>query len=297
MNFAEMTAKIGQGDGFIAALDQSGGSTPTALAGYGVGEDDWDGEEDMFAQIHAMRCRVVESDAFTGDKVLGAILFERTMEGCTPSGTSIPERLKQKGVVPFLKVDKGMHDIADGGQTMKPMPQLAQMCARAKSLGVFGTKMRSVIHDANETGVAAVVAQQMDFGLEILGHGLVPILEPEVSLKSETRSAADALVLSNMLEQLDRVPDGKQVILKLTIPAEANTYAPLVAHPKVLRVVALSGGYTRDEAVRELAKNSGMIASFSRALLQELRVSMDDAEFDAALAEAIDEIRAASMAG
>ncbi len=297
MNFAEMTAKVGTGDGFIAALDQSGGSTPKALAGYGVSEDDWDGEEDMFAQIHAMRCRVVESDAFTGEKVIGAILFERTMEGCTPSGTGIPERLKQKGVVPFLKVDKGMHDVADGAQTMKPMPGLGEMCARAKSLGMFGTKMRSVIHEANEAGVAAVIAQQMDFGLEILGHGLVPILEPEVSLKSETRSAADALVLSNMLEQLDRVPDGKQVILKLTIPAEANTYAPLVTHPKVLRVVALSGGYTRDEAVRELAKNSGMIASFSRALLQELRVSMDDAEFDAALAEAIDEIRAASMAG
>jgi fructose-bisphosphate aldolase class I len=296
MNHEEMRQKIATGEGFIAALDQSGGSTPKALRGYGVADDAWEGEDEMFAKIHEMRCRIVESPAFTGDKVLGAILFERTMEGCNREGIAIPERLRGKGIVPFLKVDKGMHDTENGAQLMKPMPQLGEMCTRARELGVFGTKMRSVIHDADEGGIAANIAQQMDVGLEILSHGLTPILEPEVSLKSETRGGAEAMVLSHAIEQLERVPRGQQVMWKLTIPAQPNTYKALTEHPKVLRVVALSGGYSRSEACRELAKNTGMIASFSRALLQELREEMDDQRFDAALETAIEEIRCASIA-
>ena len=297
MNFDEMKAQIAKGDGFIAALDQSGGSTPKALAGYGVAESEYSGDDEMFAKIHEMRCRIVESPAFTGEKVVGAILFEKTMDGCNSEGMPIPQRLAGKGIVPFLKVDKGMHDEANGVQLMKDMPELAEQCARAKKLGVFGTKMRSVVHEANQQGIADAVRQQMDFGLEILGHGLVPILEPEVSLKSSTRADAEAHLLAAFQEQLERVPEGQQVMLKLTIPSEPNLYLPLVQHPKVLRVVALSGGYGRDEACRELAKNTGMIASFSRALLEELRAQMDDAQFNAALGGAIDEIHAASVAG
>ena len=296
MTFDEMKAKMAQGEGFIAALDQSGGSTPKALAGYGVAEHEWSGDDEMFARIHEMRCRIIESPAFTGDKILGAILFEKTMEGCDPEGLPIPERLRGKGIVPFLKVDKGMHDTANGVQLMKDMPELDANCARAKELGVFGTKMRSVIHEANEQGVADNVRQQMDFGLQILADGLVPILEPEVSLKSDSRSQAEALLLAAMLDELNRVPEGQQVMLKLTIPSEPDLYKPLTEHPKVLRVVALSGGYARDEACRELAKNHGMIASFSRALLEELRAQMDDARFDEALENAIDEIYEASKA-
>ena len=294
MNFDQMKAKIAAGDGFIAALDQSGGSTPKALAGYGVAESEWSGDEEMFAKIHEMRCRIVESKAFTGDKIVGAILFEKTMEGCNPEGIPIPQRLREKGIVPFLKVDKGMHDTENGVQLMKDIPELDAMCARAKELGVFGTKMRSVIHEANEKGVADNVRQQMDFGLQILGNGLVPILEPEVSLKSETRPQAEAQLLAAMLDQLDRVPEGQQVMLKLTIPSQPDLYKPLTEHPKVLKVVALSGGYSREEACAELAKNHGMIASFSRALLQELRAQMDDAQFDEALSSAIDAIYSAS---
>ena len=297
MNRQEMTAKIANGEGFIAALDQSGGSTPKALRGYGVEDSEWEGEDEMFAKIHEMRCRIIESPSFTGEKVLGAILFERTMEGCNPEGIPIPERLTGKGIVPFLKVDKGMHDPENGAQLMKPMSTLAQNCARAKELGVFGTKMRSVIHEADEKGVAANISQQMDFGLEILSHGLTPILEPEVSLKSETRGAAEAMVLSNALDQLERVPAGSQVMWKLPLPVQPNTYQALVDHPKVLRVVALSGGYSRDEACAELKKNSGIVASFSRALLEELRAQMDDHRFNEALEKAIDEIYRASMAG
>lgn len=297
MNHAEMTTKIADGSGFIAALDQSGGSTPKALRGYGVEDGEWSGDEEMFAKIHAMRCRIVNSPAFTGEKILGAILFEKTMEGCTDDGMAIPHKLAGKGIVPFLKVDAGMHDAENGAQLMKDMPRLDAMCARAKELGVFGTKMRSVIHEANEAGVAANIAQQMDFGLQILGHGLMPILEPEVSLASETRSGAEGMVLSNMLEQLERLAEDQQVMLKLTIPVQPNTYQALVDHPKVLRVVALSGGYSREEACAELAKNTGMVASFSRALLEELRAQMDDARFDKALETAIDEICSASMAG
>ncbi|MGB3739843.1 MAG: fructose bisphosphate aldolase [Pontixanthobacter sp.] len=297
MNHADMTAKIAEGNGFIAALDQSGGSTPKALRGYGVEDDAWQGDEEMFAQIHEMRCRIVTSPSFTGEKIVGAILFEKTMEGCTKDGTAIPTQLSNRGIVPFLKVDAGMHDAKDGVQLMKDMPRLDAMCARAKELGVFGTKMRSVIHDANRDGIAANIEQQMDFGLQILDNGLMPILEPEASLDGSERAQAEALLLDNAMKQLERLGDDQQVMWKLTIPSEANIYRPLIDHPKVLRVVALSGGYSREDACRELAKNHGMIASFSRALLQELRAQMDDKQFDDALSSAIDAIHGASVAG
>lgn len=296
MNFEQMKQRMATGQGFIAALDQSGGSTPKALQSYGVRNDEWSGDEEMFGKIHEMRCRIMTAPSFSSGKVIGAILFEKTMDGCTPDGLPVPEYLSQQGVVPFLKVDQGMHDTQDGAQLMKDMLKLDEMCARARQLGVFGTKMRSVIHEANEAGIRANARQQMDFGLQILGNGLIPILEPEVSLKSETRVEAERMLLAALLEELDRVPEGQQVMLKLTIPAEANLYLPLVKHPKVLRVVALSGGYGREEACRELAKNTGMIASFSRALLEELRADMDDATFDRTLGNAIEDITCASVA-
>ena len=295
MNTQEMTDRIANGEGFIAALDQSGGSTPKALSAYGVSDDSWSGDEEMFAEIHKMRCRIVTSPSFGNGKVIGAILFEKTMEGCTDDGSPIPELLSRRGIVPFLKVDNGMHDTENGAQLMKDMPNLEARCKRAKELGVFGTKMRSVIHEADDAGIKANVAQQMDYGLQILDFGLMPILEPEVSLKSDSRPQAEALLLTHMLDELNRVPEGKQVMLKLTLPSEPNLYQQLVDHPKVLKVVALSGGYSRDEACRELAKNKGMIASFSRALLEVLQADMDDGEFDAALGKAIDEIQTASM--
>ena len=295
MNIAEMTDRMANGQGFIAALDQSGGSTPKALRGYGVEDSEWSGDEEMFGKIHEMRCRIVDSPSFSSGKVIGAILFEKTMEGCNKDGSPIPELLSRRGIVPFLKVDKGMHDVENGAQLMKPIPNLVEMCRRAKELGVFGTKMRSVIHEADQQGVADNVCQQMDYALEILDGGLVPILEPEVSLQSESRAQAEALLLSNALDQMERVPEGKQVMWKLTIPSEPNLYKPLIDHPQVLRVVALSGGYGRDEACRELAKNDGMIASFSRALLEVLNAKMDDQQFDQALGNAIDEISCASV--
>ena len=297
MTFEEMKQRMATGEGFIAALDQSGGSTPKALAAYGVSDEEWSGEEEMFGKIHEMRCRIVDSPSFSNGKVLGAILFEKTMEGCNPEGSPIPELLSRRGVVPFLKVDKGMHDEENGVQLMKDMPELNANCARAKELGVFGTKMRSVIHEANREGIEANIRQQMDFGLQILSNGLVPILEPEVSLKSESRAEAESLLLGAALDQMERVPEGQQVMWKLTIPSEPNLYKPLIDHPNVLRVVALSGGYSREEACRELSKNDGMIASFSRALLEVLQANMDDQQFDQALGNAIDEIACASTGG
>lgn len=294
MNFDQMIARIRDGEGFIAALDQSGGSTPKALRAYGVEDSAWSGDEEMFAKIHEMRCRIVDAPSFGNGRVIGAILFERTMEGTNREGKPIPQVLAERGVVPFLKVDKGMHKAANGAQLMKDIPDLDAQCARAKELGVFGTKMRSVVAEPNPQGVRDAVRQQMDFGLQILGNGLVPILEPEVDLKSANRAETERLLLAAFLEELERVPEGQQVMLKLTIPAEANLYKPLVDHPKVLRVVALSGGYSREDACRELAKNDGMIASFSRALLEVLRADMDDTQFDTALGEAIDQIADAS---
>jgi len=293
MNASEMTAKIAAGRGFIAALDQSGGSTPKALRGYGIEEGAWSSDEEMFDLIHRMRARIISSPVFTGDKVIGAILFERTMDG-TVGGKPTPRALIDRGVVPFIKIDKGLEPEADGVQRMKPIPGLDALLARARGLGVFGTKERSVINLANPRGIAAVVAQQFEVARQVLAAGLVPIIEPEVNIKSPERAEADRILLAELRQALDALPGEDKVMLKLSIPAEPGLFDPLVDHPRVLRVVALSGGYRRAEACAELAKNRGMIASFSRALLEDLRHQMTDAEFDAALGEAIDEIYAAS---
>jgi fructose-bisphosphate aldolase, class I len=293
MNHQEMTARIARGNGFIAALDQSGGSTPKALRGYGITDDEWNGEDEMFARIHEMRCRIIRSPAFSGDKVVGAILFEKTMDG-TVDGVPVPQALIAKGVVPFLKIDKGLEDEADGVQLMKPMPGLDALLERAKALGVYGTKERSVINAANPDGIAAIVAQQFEVGRQVLAHGMMPILEPEYSIKAADRSEGEAILREQILKELDALPEGQQVMLKLSLPVQPNAFRRLVEHRKVLKVVALSGGYTRDEACAELARNEGMIASFSRALLDSLRAQMSDAEFDAALGQAIDAIHCAS---
>ena len=291
---AEMLEKIKSGQGFIAALDQSGGSTPKALKGYGIEEDEYSGDEEMFALIHAMRSRIVTAPCFNGDKVIGAILFERTMDG-EADGKPIPALLWERGVVPFLKVDKGLEAEADGVQLMKPNADLDALCERAVAKGVFGTKMRSVVNLANPVGVKAIVAQQFAEAARIAAHGLVPIIEPEVNIKSAERDAADRLLLAETLAALDAWT-GAPVMLKLSLPTEAGLFQPLVDHPKVLRVVALSGGFARPEACIELAKNPGIIASFSRALLEDLRHQMSDAEFNGSLGGAIDEIHAASVA-
>ena len=289
----EMVAKIERGDGFIAALDQSGGSTPKALKGYGVEEAAWSNDEEMFGLIHQMRSRIITSPSFGSGKVIGAILFERTMDG-TVAGKPTPQALIDLGIVPFIKIDKGLADEANGVQMMKPMPELSGLLERARQLGVFGTKERSVINLANREGIAAVVAQQFDVAREVLAHELVPIIEPEVNIKSPERDAADRILLAEILRNLDGIPDGQRVMLKLSIPAQAGLFQPLIDHPKVLRVVALSGGFSREDACRELAKNPGMIASFSRALLSDLRAQQSDEEFDRTLGTAIDEIYEAS---
>ncbi len=293
MNEQQMREKIAGGHGFIAALDQSGGSTPKALAGYGVEEGAWSNDEEMFGLIHQMRSRIITAPSFSGDKVIGAILFERTMDG-EVEGKPTPQALIERGVVPFIKIDKGLEEERDGVQLMKPMPDLDALLTRAKGLGVFGTKERSVINLANEAGIAAVVGQQFEVATQVLRHGLVPIIEPEVNIKSPDRAAADRILRDEILRHLDRLPEGSEVMLKLSIPAEAGLFQPLVDHPRVLRVVALSGGFSRSEACAELAKNPGMIASFSRALLSDLRHQMDDGEFDRSLGQAIDEIHGAS---
>ena len=289
MQTSEMTAKMAAGKGFIAALDQSGGSTPKALAGYGVTEGAWSTEEEMYGLIHDMRSRIIRSAAFTGEKVIGAILFERTMDG-TVDGVSTPQALIAKGVVPFIKIDKGLEDEVHGVQLMKPNPTLDALLEKAKALGVYGTKERSLINSANREGIAAVVKQQFEVGNQVLSHGMMPMIEPEVNIKSETRAECDTILLDEILKNLDALPEGVQVMLKLSLPVVPGTFDPLVKHPKVLRVVALSGGFKRPEACVELAKNNGIIASFSRALLEDLRFQMTDAEFDASLGEAIDAI-------
>jgi fructose-bisphosphate aldolase class I len=288
-----MAAKIEQGNGFIAALDQSGGSTPKALKGYGVEEGAWSNEEEMFGLIHQMRERIITSSAFTGEKVIGAILFERTMDG-QAGGKPVPQALIDKGIAPFIKIDKGLEAEANGVQLMKPMPELDALLSRAKGLGVFGTKERSVINLANREGIAAIVKQQFEVGRQVLAAGLVPIIEPEVNIKSAERAEADQILLEELTAALDATPGDDKVMLKLSIPAKAGLYDSLVDHPRVLRVVALSGGFSRPEACAELAKNRGMIASFSRALLEDLRHQMSDEEFDRALGSAIDEIYTAS---
>ena len=295
MTNEQMTAKMEQGDGFIAALDQSGGSTPKALHGYGVEENAWSTDEEMFDLIHQMRSRIITSPCFGNGKVIGAILFERTMDGQV-DGKPTPQALIDQGVVPFIKIDKGLEAEENGVQLMKPMPDLDSLLQRAKSLGVFGTKERSVINSANASGIAVLVAQQFQVAKQVLSHGMMPIIEPEVNIKSADRAESDELLLSAILEELDEIPEGQRVMLKLSIPAKAGLFQPLVDHPKVLRVVALSGGFSREEACRELAKNPGMIASFSRALLSDLRAQQSDEEFNRTLGTAIDEIYQASTA-
>ena len=288
-----MLAQIERGDGFIAALDQSGGSTPAALKGYGIGEDRFATDGEMFALIHAMRERVMTSPCFTGEKVIGAILFERTMDGMA-GGKPVPELLWARGVVPFLKVDKGLEEERDGVKLMKPIGGLGELLERAKAKGVFGTKMRSVIEHADPAGIAAIVEQQFAVAAEINRHGLMPIIEPEVSIKSPERAECDRILRDELLNALDAVPPSERVMLKLTIPAEAGMFDALVEHPRVLRVVALSGGFGRAEACAELAKNRGMIASFSRALLSDLKDQMGDDEFNRSLGSAIADIHEAS---
>jgi fructose-bisphosphate aldolase class I len=293
MNQSDMTAKMALGDGFIAALDQSGGSTPKALQGYGLNESDWSSDEEMFDLIHKMRERIITSPCFGSGKVIGAILFERTMDG-TVAGKPTPQALIDQGVVPFIKIDKGLEAEENGVQLMKPMPELDGLLERANALGVFGTKERSVINQANASGIAVLVAQQFQVAKQVLAHDMMPIIEPEVNIKSADRAQSDDLLLTAILEELDEIPEGQRVMLKLSIPAEPGLFQPLVDHPKVLRVVALSGGFSREEACRELEKNPGMIASFSRALLSDLRAQQSDQEFDHTLGTAIDEIYEAS---
>lgn len=292
---AKMLNKITSAPGFIAALDQSGGSTPGALRLYGVAETDYNGDDEMYRLIHAMRVRIMKAPAFSGDKVIGAILFERTMDGDV-DGEPVPSFLWEKrGVVPFLKIDKGLLDEENGVQLMKPMPDLDALLIRGRDKGIFGTKMRSVIAHADKAGITAVVKQQFEVARQIIGQGLVPIVEPEVSIKSPTKAEAEAILRDAIAAELDKLPSGDKVMLKLTIPTVADFYAPLMSHAAVVRVVALSGGYSTADACEKLSQNHGMIASFSRALAEKLRVSMSDAEFNASIAGTIDQIYAASV--
>ena len=293
MTNEDMRARIREGNGFIAALDQSGGSTPKALKGYGVEEDVYSGDDEMFALIHQMRTRIITSPSFSSGKVIGAILFEKTMDG-EVEGKPTPKALIDRGIVPFIKIDKGLEDEADGVQLMKPNPGLGILLDRARGLGVFGTKERSVINAANPAGIGAAVAQQFEVAEEVLAKGLVPIIEPEVNIKSADRAQSDAILRDALLKALDGVSG--EVMLKLSLPVEEGFFQPLIDHPKVLKVVALSGGFSRAEANGALARNPGMIASFSRALLSDLRHQQSDSEFDATLGTAIDEIHAASVA-
>ncbi|MFX0545517.1 fructose bisphosphate aldolase [Roseovarius sp. S1116L3] len=289
--------KIRAGNGFVAALDQSGGSTPKALAQYGVPESAYSGDADMFDMIHAMRARIAQAPDFNGDKVVGAILFEMTMDRQIDGKPSAKYLWEERGVVPFLKVDKGLKDEKDGVRLMKPMPDLDMLCERAVAAGIFGTKMRSVIDAASASGIEAVVAQQFEVGRQILGHGLIPIIEPEVTITIKDKAEAEALLLEALQRHLDALPEGTQVMLKLTLPETANQYRALTQHPAVMRVVALSGGYSRDEANRRLSENTGIIASFSRALTEGLSADQSDEEFNETIGATINSIHAASVAG
>lgn len=297
MTQGDMAAQAANKDGFIAALDQSGGSTPKALKLYGVDESQWSNDEEMFGLIHDMRARIIKSPAFTGDKVMGAILFERTMDGDIDGVPTAKYLWEKRGVVPFLKVDKGLAEEKDGVKLMKPMPDLDALLERAVKKGIFGTKMRSVIDAANPKGIAAIVDQQFEVGKQILSHGLVPILEPEVTISIDDKAQAEDILLAEITKHLDDIPAGKQVMLKLTLPTKANLYKPLIDDPRIMRVVALSGGYSREEANEKLAQNAGMIASFSRALTEGLSAQQSDEAFNAKLAGAIDSIFEASRAG
>jgi fructose-bisphosphate aldolase, class I len=290
----KMMAQMSGKGGFIAALDQSGGSTPGALRLYGIQDSDYSGDAEMFRLMHEMRVRIMTAPSFTGDKVIGAILFEGTMDG-EAQAKPVPTFLwEDRGVVPFLKVDKGLEHENDGVSVMRPIPGLDALLERAAKLGVFGTKMRSVINLPSKTGIAAIVKQQFEVAGQIIRHGLMPIIEPEVLIKSPDKKGAEAILCDELIKAVNALPAGHQVMLKLTIPDVPDLYAPLINDKRVARVVALSGGYTRADACKKLAQNHGMIASFSRALTEELRKSMSDAEFNTALARSIDEIYQAS---
>lgn len=295
-NQAQMD-KIKAGQGFIAALDQSGGSTPKALRLYGIEEDAYAGDAEMYDLIHAMRARIAQAPAFTGEKVIGAILFEMTMDREIAGKPTATYMWDERGVVPFLKVDKGLADEENGVQLMKPMPDLDALCERAVTAGIFGTKMRSVINAANAEGIKAVVAQQFAVGKQIIGHGLVPIIEPEVTISIADKAAAEDILLAELTAQLDALSDDQTVMLKLTLPETTNHYKSLVDHPRVASVVALSGGYSRAEANSRLSQNTGMIASFSRALTEGLSASQSDDAFNSTIADTIDSIYQASIAG
>lgn len=295
--FAAMKERVATGGGFIAALDQSGGSTPKALRLYGVSEDMYDGEEAMFAEIHAMRSRIITAPDFTSEKVLGAILFERTMRGAIDGKPVAQVLWEDRGIVPFLKIDKGLEAQTGGVQLMKPMPGLEALLAEAKGMGIFGTKERSVIHSADADGIKAVAAQQFEVGKVVTGAGLVPILEPEVDINAPDKAEAEAILFDALMEGLDALPEDETVMLKLTIPSQDGLYDALADHPRVLRVVALSGGYSTDDACARLARQPKMIASFSRALTEGLSKQQDDAAFAAALGSNIDKIYRASIAG
>lgn len=297
MSTEQMRAQIAAGQGFIAALDQSGGSTPKALGLYGIGEDRFTSDAEMFDLIHGMRSRIIKSPAFSGDKIVGAILFEMTMDREIDGVPTAKYLWDTCHVVPFLKVDKGLADSNDGVKLMKPMPDLDALLDRAVAHGVYGTKMRSVIDAADPTGIAANIAQQFEVGAQISAKGLMPILEPEVTITIADKEKAEDIVLEEITKQLENLPDGQEIMLKLSLPTVSNHYKPLVDHPKVLKVVALSGGYARDEANALLATNTGMIASFSRALAEGLSDGQSDADFDAVLAETVESIYQASIAG
>ncbi len=287
--------KVRAGNGFVAALDQSGGSTPKALKLYGVGEDEYEGDAEMFDRIHEMRTRIITSSSFTGDRILGAILFENTMDREIDGVGSGEYLWSRKQVVPFIKVDKGLAEESDGAQVMKPMPDLGALLERGVARGMFGTKMRSVIKLGNPSGVAAVVDQQFEVGRQIIDAGLVPIIEPEIDIHSPEKAEAEALLKQAILDHLGAIEADRPIMLKLTLPEQDDFYRELVEHPSVLKVVALSGGYSREEANERLARNHGVIASFSRALTEGLTAQQSDAEFDAALDQSIKSIYEASI--
>ena len=294
MSFEQQLEKVRTKPGFIAALDQSGGSTPKALGLYGIGEDAWSNEDEMFAIVHEMRTRIITSPSFNGDRILGAILFENTMDREINGQPTARYLWSEKNVVPFLKVDKGLADVENGAQVMKPMPGLDKLLEKAKANGVFGTKMRSVIKDANPAGIDAVVKQQFEIGRRIVAAGLVPIIEPEVDINCPDKAEAEDLLHAAIMEELNKLGKNELVMLKLTLPEKDNLYADCVAHPNVARVVALSGGYSREEANDRLSRQNGMVASFSRALSEGLSAQQSDEEFDAMLDSSIQSIFEAS---
>ncbi len=297
MSNAQQLEQMTSGNGFIAALDQSGGSTPKALRLYGIDEGQYSNDAEMFDLIHEMRSRIAQAPDFTGEKVVGAILFEMTMDRDIAGKPAAQFLWEERGVVPFLKVDKGLEEAENGVKLMKPMPDLVATLEKAVSKGIFGTKMRSVIDAADATGIAANVAQQFEIGKQILSHGLVPILEPEVTISIADKAAAEDILLAEILKQLDALSDDQNIMLKLTLPETDNHYKPAIDHPRCIRVVALSGGYTRDEANARLSKNAGMIASFSRALTEGLSAQQSDEAFNASIGASIDSIFKASVAG